>query len=359
MKARKPRKSESEMSNVSFTMLIDHYASDMLRRNCTADSITTNRRTLERFRRFFAPNGEALRLSYVTSERVEEYVTGMQSRQRKWEEHPYRPPQEAPLSPFTVRTEVKILRGFGTWLEGEGFANPFQYLEIPKVPKHMVDVLTDEEIEKILSSMNTNTPIGARLYAMVLLLLDSGLRISELADARLPNLDLQRRQLRVIGKREKERFVPFGTRCTQATLRYVNLYRPEPVRPEYDNVFLALDGMPMTRNSVECIIRRLKKSTGISRLHAHLFRHTFAVKFLTNGGDLITLQAIMGHESLEVTRKCLHFTTAQHQARYEQFSPVDRMPFEGFRRFGQRKEPGSASAQQGSDNVQRLRTSAR
>jgi site-specific recombinase XerD len=85
--------------------------------------------------------------------------------------------------------------------------------------------LTDEEIEKIIESINPNNVVGARLHAMVLLLLDSGLRISELAEARMSHLDLQRRQLRVIGKGEKERMVPFGTRCAQAILKYINLYR--------------------------------------------------------------------------------------------------------------------------------------
>ena len=342
MKA-KPPKSENEMGKATLHMLIGFYIGDMQRRNCRPDSITTNRRVLERFARSLAPSGVELRLLDVTEEKVKDYVTNLQSRQRKWDNHPYHPPIAESLSPFTVRKDVKILRGFGTWLAREGFANPFEDLDIPKVPKYMVDVLTDEEISKIFDDLNPNTAIGSRLMAMLLLLLDSGLRISELVTARIPQLDLQRKQLRVIGKGDKERVVPFGARTAQAILRYINLYRANPLRPEYDTIFLSLDGMPLTRNSLESIMGRLRKASGITRLHGHLFRHTFAVKYLLNGGDLITLQAILGHESLEVTKRYLHFTVAQKQARYEAFSPVDRLPLEGFRRFGNRKTKASSA----------------
>ncbi len=90
----KPRKSENEMSQATFSMLIAYYTGDMARRNCTPDSIATNRGTLERFVRFFAPSGEELRLSNITPERVDEYVTNLQTRKRKFENHPHRPPEE-------------------------------------------------------------------------------------------------------------------------------------------------------------------------------------------------------------------------------------------------------------------------
>src|SRR5262249_51192172 len=162
----------------------------------------------------------------------------------------------AKLSPFTIRKEVKILRGFGTWLTQQGYPNPFDDLEIPKVPKYMLDVLTDEEIGQLLEAINPNTTIGGRLHAIVLLMLDSGLRISEVEEARLPHLDLERRQLKVMGKGQKERLVPFGQRSAQDLMRYIHLYRPEPMRPDYDQLFLSPDGMPMTRNAMESIIRR-------------------------------------------------------------------------------------------------------
>ncbi|HEY4691557.1 MAG TPA: tyrosine-type recombinase/integrase [Anaerolineae bacterium] len=142
----------------------------------------------------------------------------------------------------------------------------------------------------------------------MMLMLDTGLRISEVATARIPDLNLERRQLKVFGKGQKERIVPFGQRCAQALMRYIHMYRAKPRRDEFDQVFLAPDGEPMTRNSLEHVVRRLRDASGITRLHAHLLRHTFAVNFLVSEGDLRALQLILGHESLVVTQRYLHLS---------------------------------------------------
>ncbi len=120
------------------------------------------------------------------------------------------------LSAFTVIREVKILRGFGTWLARSGFDNPFAGLPIPKTPKYVVDILTDGEIAKLVAGIHPQTDIGARQYTLVRLMLDSGLRVGAVATARLEHLDLERRVLKVKGKGNKERIVPFGQRACAA-----------------------------------------------------------------------------------------------------------------------------------------------
>ena len=332
------RRMERIMSQVKLSMLIDYYIGDMQRRNLTPDSVNTNHKALGRFTRFLSKDVDDIFLSDVREKVIEAYVTDLQTRKVKWRDHPNREPEAGMLSPFTIRKEVKILRGFGTWLQREGFDNPFTNIPIPKEPKRLVKVLTDEEIEKILRSINPKTPTGSRLYAIVLFMLDSGPRVSEVVNVRLPNVEMNHRQIRLIGKGDKERIVPFGSRCAKAFLNYLHLYRPQPMLPEYDHLFLSMDGMPMTRNSLGSVMQRLKKSSGVARLHGHLFRHTFAVKYLLNGGDLITLQRILGHESLEVTKRYLQLTSAQVQIRYESFSPVDRLPLDDLRRFGNKKQ---------------------
>jgi site-specific recombinase XerD len=171
----------------------------------------------------------------------------------------------------------------------------------------------------------------------MMLMLDTGLRVSEVADARLNHLNLDRRQLKVLGKGQKERIVPFGQRCAQALMRYIQLQRAQPRREEFNHIFLAPDGEPMTRNSLEQVVRRIRIASGITRLHAHLLRHTFAVNFLGNGGDLRTLQLILGHESLVVTQRYLHLSQQLIQARYEDRSPMDKLTLNTERRFGSRK----------------------
>jgi site-specific recombinase XerD len=336
------------MSRTTLQMLIDYYIGDMRLKNRTLDSINTNHGTLNRFVRYL---GSAdLPLAHLTEEKIEGYVAWLQARQSKWEHHPNRPPVNRPLSPYTIRKAVKVLRGFGHWLANEGFTNPFDSLEIPSVPKDLIETLRTEDVQAILGKLNPNTPHGARDYAIVLLMLDSGLRISEVAELRMPLLDLSARQARVRGKGRKERYIPFGQTTARALMRYINAFRPKPARPDVDNVLLTLDGCPMTRNSLESIIRRLRLSSGVSRLHAHLLRHTFAVNYLAAGGDVESLRRILGHESLEVTKRYLSgLQAAQIQALYEEYSPVDRLELGNTgRRFGRRGITGRVKSKTGS-----------
>lgn len=329
-------RTEQEMNAATLQMLIDYYLGDMRLKNRAPDSIKTNASTLAAFARHFGPKDIALK--QVIEERVTEYISGLQARKSKWEHHPSRPAVDKPLSPYTIRKVVKILRGFGSWLEREGFPNPFDVLDIPSVPKDVVDTLKQDEVSQLLGVINPNTAHGARDHALVLLMLDSGLRISEVAGLRLSVLDLVTRQARVQGKGRKERYTPFGQTTARALMRYISAFRPKPVRPDVDQVFLTLDGQPMTRNSIECVIRRLRLNTGIGRLHAHLLRHTFAVNFLSAGGDVESLRRILGHESLEVTKRYLSGLQAEQvKALYEDYSPVDRLGLtDTARRFGRR-----------------------
>jgi site-specific recombinase XerD len=331
------RKTEAEMSRATVSMLIEFYIGDMQRRGCTNDSVTTNRRSLTRLLRFFASGDAELRLSSLTTERVNAYVTDIQSRQELYTDHPSRPSSPGSLSPYTVRKEVRILRGFGTWLTREGFLNPFEDLQVPKVPHRIVDVITAEEKEKILGSINPNTDIGARLYSIVWLMMDTGLRIGEVAAIRLPDVDMERQQFKVMGKGQKERLVPFGQKSAQMLMRYIHVHRPTSARAEHDHLFLSLDGLPLTRNALESMIRRLRITSGVKRLHAHLLRHTFVHDFLMAGGDIMDLMDILGHTSLEVTRMYRHLTKQQVVQRYKAHSPMDKMDISGWRRFGNKR----------------------
>lgn len=333
---------EPAVRQTTFSMLIDFYVGDMRSRNCTEDAITTNRRSLQRFGRFLSANGQAIHLSDVTPEGVVAYVTSLQNQTSKFSGHPNRPEEAGRLSPFTVRKETKILRGFGNWLDRQGYDNPFEAVPIPKVPKYLLETLTDDEIEKILNAFNPNTAYGARDFAIVLLMLDSGLRIGEVPNVHIPRVDMQRRELKVKGKGNKERTVPFGQRCGQAILRYLHAHRPKPIREEDDHLFLSLDGVPMTRGSLESMMRRLRITSEVPKLRGHILRHTMAVRFLMNGGDLRTLQLILGHESLVITQLYLHLKDQQVQEKYQSFSPMDRLALNSLRPFGNKRKRSKA-----------------
>ena len=101
--------------------------------------------------------------------------------------------------------------------------------------------------------------------------------------------------------------------------------RPEPIHEGVDQLILATDGSPLTYSGLAQAIKRLGKRTGVPRLHSHLFRHTFAVSYLMNGGDIMTLRLILGHATLEVTQMYMHLAEAHVKVQHHRFSPVDRL----------------------------------
>ncbi len=126
-------------------------------------------------------------------------------------------------------------------------------------------------------------------------------------------------------KGKKERIVPVGIVAQTALSEYITYVRPKIARPDCDRLFVSQDGGPITENTIKLLFSRLSKKSGISRLHAHLCRHTFAINYLLNGGDIYSLKEILGHNTLEMVNRYLHFTKAQITARHREFSPMDRI----------------------------------
>ncbi len=160
---------------------------------------------------------------------------------------------------------------------------------------------------------------------MMLLMLDTMIRVSELTGCRMEDLDLQGRSLKVWGKGSKERVVPFGSTAQKALWKYTTFHRPEPALPRQDRLLLTFDGRPMTKNRVESILKAYGKKAGIEgvRVSPHTFRYTGAVSFLRNGGDLFSLQRIMGHSSIEVLRGYINLNYDDPNRVHRTASPLD------------------------------------
>jgi site-specific recombinase XerD len=241
---------------------------------------------------------------------------------RKYEDHPYTPAGEEGLAAITVKGHAVVLKGFATWLHEEGYTqeNVLSRLRPPKAAKKVMSTLSDEEIRRVLSSLEKDTVTGIRNEAMVLLFLDSGLRCAELVGAKMGDLFLSDECLKVMGKGQKERVVPFGDRTARALVRYLNL-RPEAAGD--GSVFVTRDGRPMTENAVKMVFERLAKRAGVPRLHVHLLRHTMATRYLLSGENPIKLQRILGHETLEMTRRYMDMIAVQAAITESKVSPVD------------------------------------
>jgi len=156
----------------------------------------------------------------------------------------------------------------------------------------------------------------------MLLLLDTGVRAAELCGITVGDIDLVDNTVMVMGKGRKERIVPFGRKTRRAIIAYAKADRPNADHDEA--AFLSTLGNKLNPDSLRSLMRRLKRRSRIQRLHPHLMRHTFASKFLLNGGDALMLKHLLGHTTLAMTDRYVHFANAQGVKASREFSPVDR-----------------------------------
>ncbi len=269
-------------------------------------------------------------ISVFTMEAIRGYILYLRQKPR-FEGHPYTPQQDKPVSAKTVQCHVRTLKAFSTWLCLEDYTaeNRLKNLKIPKAPVTVREPLTPEEIKKITSIINKKSPTGTRNYALFATLLDTGLRASEAAGIILSNLNLVDGYIKVMGKGSKERIVPIGKYIQMTLWTYIDKVRPEPISPDCNNLFLTQGGKPITVNTVKLLFSRLAKRSGVKRLHAHLCRHTFAINYLMNGGDIFSLREILGHTTLEMVNHYLHFTSSQITAQHQKYSPMDKFFYKG------------------------------
>ena len=262
----------------------------------------------------------------LTINTVRQYILYLHTRP-KFQGHPFTPAQSKGISVESVRDHVRTLKAFSSWVYVEGYTkeNRLVNLKLPKPERIITVPLSQEEIEIILNSIDQKTPVGRRNYVIVFLMLDTGLRLGEITSAVLSNFNSLEGYLKVMGKGRKERIVPLGRRAQVILSEYITYVRSKVARPDCTQIFVSEDGGPVTYNSLKLFFTRLKKETGITRVHAHLLRHTFAINYLLNGGDIYSLKEILGHETLEMVNHYLHFTKAQITARHREFSPMDRI----------------------------------
>ncbi len=248
-------------------------------------------------------------------------------KKNKYQGHPITPEKQEPLSASSVHGHVRTLRAFFSWLVSEGFieSNPAKDLKPPKVYQKVVSTLSDDEIREILALFTPMNSSNARNQTIFMLMLDTGLRMGELINLNMDDVHMNEGLLKVISKGEKERIVPMGSNAQRALQRYLFRYRPKPFHPSIDNVFLSVAGKPLTDNSVKLLFSRLAERSGVTRLHAHLCRHTFATRFLINGGDVFTLQQILGHSTLEMVRHYVNLASNHVAIQQQKFSLLDRL----------------------------------
>jgi integrase/recombinase XerD len=243
----------------------------------------------------------------------------------KFANHPYNKTQQTKLSAQSIETYCRAIRAFFGFLKREGFVedNVMAKVKMPKVPEKVIPTFTEKEIEKLLAQPDKSSNEGFRDYCILLVLIDTGERLSELASLKTDDIDYEQNLFRVMGKGQRERFVPFGRKVAKALMKYQMKCRPEPMGT--DNFWLRRDGRPLLPKRIEKLISAYGKKAGLKRCYAHKLRHTSSVMYLRNGGDVFSLQKKLGHRSLVMTRHYSNLADSDIRAQHLRYGVADRL----------------------------------
>jgi len=199
--------------------------------------------------------------------------------------------------------------------------DPSLLIRTPKQERTLPDVLKPEEVDKFLENIDLSTPNGLRDRALFELIYSCGLRISEAANLRFDQLFLNERLVRVVGKRQKERLVPFGDDAYYWLKRYLDESRPHLAKGKRsDKVFLNQAGNGISRKGVWKRFSAIRASSGVSA-KVHTFRHSFATHLLAGGADLRTVQELLGHSDISTTQIYTHIEEESLQAYHKEYFP--------------------------------------
>jgi len=233
---------------------------------------------------------------------------------------------------MTQASQARIISGIRTFykyclLEDVATKDPSALLEAPKLKRKLPDVLSFEEIEKMIAQIDLSTPEGSRNKAIIEALYSCGLRVSEVVNLKISQLFLDVGFIRVIGKGNKERLVPIGSDAIKYILIYKNQVRVHQtiIPGEEDFLFLNRRGKRLSRVMIFLIIKDLAVKAKLSKnISPHTFRHSFATHLVEGGADLRAVQEMLGHESITTTEIYTHLDRAFLRKTLENFHPAFR-----------------------------------
>ncbi|HYY31129.1 MAG TPA: site-specific tyrosine recombinase [Chthoniobacterales bacterium] len=270
----------------------------------------STRRSLERFADWAAKQKGVTSLRQVDIALLTEFLAGE---------------KERGLAPGSMKLVVVALKIFFRFLRMRllNERDPAELLPLPRLSRFLPDTLNENEIRRLLESNLEGRPFPLRDRAILELFYASGLRISELTGARLENLNLQERVIRVTGKGSKMRLVPIGRIACEALERYLTLERKQLVgRRTGNEVFLSRHGKKMTTQRIWQILKEIAAAGGFeSNVYPHLLRHSFATHLLANGADLRIIQEMLGHADISTTQIYTHVDQSRLKAIHKRFHP--------------------------------------
>jgi len=298
------------------------YQKFALSENKSPRTIGTNCGAVRQFDIFL---GGCSDVNLLTDNDLRRYIRELQNRS-KWMFHPTIGDGHGNLSPHSIASYVRGIRSFWSWLHREGFIenNPFEGVKPPQVPHNIVNTFIPEQVKQLLAVIPRDSHKGFRDYSIVVTLYGVGPRISEVINLKSENVNFDTGQFKVLGKGARERILFMPPSVYKSMFKYYQRWRPK-VTSEY--FFVTDDGKQISRFNFEHRIHNYGQKAGIAAVQCspHVLRHSFAIEFLRGGGDIFSLQKILGHATPEMTRHYARLADRDVEAKLRIFSPVEKL----------------------------------
>jgi len=230
------------------------------------------------------------------------------------------------MDSVTIAKSLSCLRSFFRFLNYEGYRkdNPTDKIEAQSIRSSLPEVLSIDDIDKFLNSIAEDNSLGLRDRAMFELIYSCGLRISEAVNLTMGNLFFDEALVRVHGKRDKERLIPFGSQAEFWLKRYINEVRHTFVKSGFkdDHLFLSIRGRGLSRKGMWKRFKEIREKSGI-KAKVHTLRHSFATHLIHGGADLRVVQELLGHSNITTTQVYTHVQNTDLQKNHDSFHPLN------------------------------------
>ncbi|MGY8980027.1 MAG: site-specific tyrosine recombinase XerD [Flavobacteriales bacterium] len=278
-------------------------------RSLSKNTIEAYIRDLNKFSKFSKKNN--LSVNVITRENIQDFISLLNDEN------------------ISARTQARIissLKSFFKFLIMEDYIiiNPCQLIQNPKIGFKLPDVLSIEEIDLIVTSIDNSTKHGQRNKTIIETLYSCGLRVSELINLKISNIKFLEKYIKIIGKGSKERLTPISSKCLKLLFIYINEIRTlKKIKlGNEDIVFLNNRGSQLSREMIFTIVKNLVSNCGINKnVSPHTFRHSFATHLIEGGADLRAVQIMLGHENITTTEIYTHLDNDYLRSNLMQFHP--------------------------------------
>lgn len=231
------------------------------------------------------------------------------------------------INKISVRTYARAVKVFYRWLYFEDYIDiDINRLNLIKANKEVILPLSDIEVKQLLTFYDNSSFLSCRNRSIIMLMLDCGLRLGEIVNLMLSDIDFVNHYLVINGKGSKQRVVPFGFALSEQLVTYFS-YR-NSVSSASNSVFLTQKNTAITHNTIKMLFARIKKKKAFSRVYPHLLRHTFATNYIYNGGNLEVLRVLMGHSTINITQVYIHLASQMHLINDNYNSHLDNLLYD-------------------------------